>query len=120
MNVVERIPPDVVGHTFDCKYDSCTQSAKSNRGIFAYLCDHHIEVEKRARAQQAPHPPRQHGEPNEYLHTEAAMEVEKAAKGLVQTAKQLDAARRRLAPLLAQHEAAKRRYQEAVDKLPRA
>lgn len=33
--------------TINCRHPGCTSEARSDRGIYAYLCDYHIDVKRR-------------------------------------------------------------------------
>lgn len=68
--------------SFDCKTPGCTGEARSNRGKYAYLCDHCIRTKK--ADEPAPQP-----RPRATTPTES---FEQAAKQLVPIGKKVDRA----------------------------
>lgn len=37
---------NAITDTFDCRVESCTNDAKQNRGVYAFLCEEHIQLAK--------------------------------------------------------------------------
>lgn len=92
--------------SYDCKVYGCPNTARANRGKFAYLCDQHIEEAREPNGNgKDTEPPRA---PTPLPTRDRAKSIAEQLKALGKLAKNVDAAEARARRLTEQALAAKR------------
>lgn len=102
---------DSVTDTYDCKIPNCPETARSNRGRHAYLCDRHAE-EYRLREQDARAAARDAADAGEI-----AAEPSAPVSSISQIADRIPPAARRLEERLLRRRVARDEAQDAIRSL---
>ena len=89
-----------LARTYDCKVPGCDGDAKTNTGLYAYLCERHTAERKKATPAQRP-------TPSKNGHTVAQL------RGLTRMAREVDRLQEKATQATTVALAAKRAYEEA-------